>query len=64
MYGWPKTLITIVKKKEKANEKIEQISIIIIRIISIITIGFFVFSQIQNYKLQEKLLKENNQLKE
>lgn len=63
MYGWPKTLITIVKKKEKANEKIEQISIIIIRIISIITIGFFVFSQIQNHKLQEKLLKENNQLK-
>jgi len=45
-------------------KKNEKISIIIIGILSVITIGFVVFNQIQNHKLQEKLLKENNQLKE
>lgn len=45
-------------------KKNEKVFIIIVGIISLITIGFVVFNQIQNHKLQEKLLNENNELKE
>lgn len=45
-------------------KKNEKIYIIIIGLLSVATIGFVVFNQIQNHKLQERIIKENSQLKE